>query len=149
MVERNLAKVEVESSSLFSRSRYEGQYGNVLPFSVCDCAASPSLQSSPILSWKPLDKQPDGARRLCSLRSNYFKPHGAVECADGSSAANAGCFTWRKLLQRPWLMAKFSAWLLPPSHKGLMCSSVAAAGSTCSPQTQQGTTPCICLATVL
>ena len=34
MVERNLAKVEVESSSLFSRSKFKGQHFKMLPFLV-------------------------------------------------------------------------------------------------------------------
>ena len=34
MVERNLAKVEVESSSLFSRSKSKGQHFKMLPFLV-------------------------------------------------------------------------------------------------------------------
>jgi hypothetical protein len=34
LVERNLAKVEVESSSLFSRSKFKGQHFKMLPFLV-------------------------------------------------------------------------------------------------------------------
>ena len=56
---------------------------------------------------------------------------------------------WRWLLHRSWLMARLSKWLLPPSLRGWMCSNVAAWGNTCSPHTQQGTTPCNWRATVL
>ena len=34
LVERNLAKVEVESSRLFSRSRFEGKARSGLPFFI-------------------------------------------------------------------------------------------------------------------
>ena len=44
LVERNLAKVEVESSRLFSRSSYKRQYVTVLPFFV---GVTYSVQISP------------------------------------------------------------------------------------------------------
>ena len=107
MVERNLAKVEVESSRLFSRSIYmthgqhEGQYSTVLPFFV-----------------------------------------GAAIYVDADADADVGSSACRWWLHSAWLMARLSAWLLPPWLNGWMCSSVAASGNTCSPHTQQGTTPC-------
>ena len=79
------------------------------------------------------------------------KPASARRCTRPAMAGDAAIcpLAWRWLLQSSWLMARLSAWLLPPSLSGMMCSSVAAAGNTCSPHTQQGTTPCSWRATVL